>query len=365
MGNRQNRHGLNGYIPEKVKRAVRQQCGFGCVLCGSAFVQYDHFDPEFKDATDHRVEGIALLCPGHHADFTFKHLPRHLVAQARSNPWSLRHGFAHDFLYLEPGPPRIIVGSNVVVGSYVAISVDGDPIVWFEPPEDAGAPMRLNARFIDAAGEEIARVDRNEFKAFFTGYDVTLTGTRFTFTHKDRGVSLIMDREGGKDIRIVEARLHSGEGLFEVARDGSMTFPRGNTRITSHQSVFYGRGVALPLSHAPCDPGPSCKQRLTWHFFAASYGTPLWDASCTLRGYKILDSLFDVQGRRFGYIDDKGMVRRITGAHYGAYGDGAIVAPRELMPSGHPYYVAPRERVQANLTGRRPNITARFFGLLM
>lgn len=32
-----NRHGLSRYIPPNIKRTIRKQCGFGCVVCGVAF----------------------------------------------------------------------------------------------------------------------------------------------------------------------------------------------------------------------------------------------------------------------------------------------------------------------------------------
>lgn len=48
-----NKHGLSRTIPEPVKREVRQACGFGCVFCGHALVEYEHVDPLFADARLH------------------------------------------------------------------------------------------------------------------------------------------------------------------------------------------------------------------------------------------------------------------------------------------------------------------------
>ena len=57
-----NKHGLTRDIPNDVKRKVRQRDGFGCVICGSAFYTYEHFDPEFVEAENHDPHGICLLC---------------------------------------------------------------------------------------------------------------------------------------------------------------------------------------------------------------------------------------------------------------------------------------------------------------
>ncbi|GAH43227.1 unnamed protein product, partial [marine sediment metagenome] len=48
-----NQYGLSRYIPLEIKRAVRQKCGFGCVVCGSTIYQYHHFDPPFNEAKQH------------------------------------------------------------------------------------------------------------------------------------------------------------------------------------------------------------------------------------------------------------------------------------------------------------------------
>ena len=57
-----NKHGLSRYIPEAIKREVRQRCGFGCVICGFGFYDYEHFDPDFADAKFHDPNGMTLLC---------------------------------------------------------------------------------------------------------------------------------------------------------------------------------------------------------------------------------------------------------------------------------------------------------------
>jgi hypothetical protein len=47
------------YVPAEIKRAVRQRCGFGCVLCGVPIFQYDHMIP-FAEVQEHTEENITL-----------------------------------------------------------------------------------------------------------------------------------------------------------------------------------------------------------------------------------------------------------------------------------------------------------------
>ncbi|WP_140145769.1 HNH endonuclease, partial [Vibrio parahaemolyticus] len=77
-----NKHGLSRYIPEDVKRKVRQKCGYGCVVCGTAIVEYEHVDPEFSEAKEHDPDKIVLLCSQCHAKVTRKFLSKESIKLA-------------------------------------------------------------------------------------------------------------------------------------------------------------------------------------------------------------------------------------------------------------------------------------------
>jgi hypothetical protein len=62
MASQVNKHGLPRSIPSHIKQEIRQRCGFGCVICGFGFYDYEHFDPDFVDAKSHSPEGMTLLC---------------------------------------------------------------------------------------------------------------------------------------------------------------------------------------------------------------------------------------------------------------------------------------------------------------
>ena len=69
MPKKKNRFGLSRDIPDKKKRAIRQACGFGCIVCGCMLFEYAHSDPPFEDAKTHDPEKIKLLCKGCHGKF--------------------------------------------------------------------------------------------------------------------------------------------------------------------------------------------------------------------------------------------------------------------------------------------------------
>jgi hypothetical protein len=93
-----NKHGLARYIPSDIQRQIRQECGFGCVICGAAFYDYEHIEPEFADAREHNPAAMALLCGGCHARVTRKRLSKASVWAARKNPCCLQQGFNREAL---------------------------------------------------------------------------------------------------------------------------------------------------------------------------------------------------------------------------------------------------------------------------
>src|SRR5574337_274292 len=87
-----NKFGLSRDIPDLIKREVRQKCGFGCVVCGSAVYQYEHLEPLFPDAKNHDPNGIVLLCGGCHDRVTRGMLSKETIKLKANNPKCLEEG---------------------------------------------------------------------------------------------------------------------------------------------------------------------------------------------------------------------------------------------------------------------------------
>lgn len=77
-------------IPEPLKRQVRQQCGFGCILCGKPLYHYEHMI-EFAVVQEHTLENLALLCAEHHDEKTRGIRTTESIVQARAAPFNLGH----------------------------------------------------------------------------------------------------------------------------------------------------------------------------------------------------------------------------------------------------------------------------------
>ena len=55
-------------IPEKVKKILRSEVGFGCPVngCGNPYLEYHHFDPPVSVKPHNNPDGMIALCTHHH-----------------------------------------------------------------------------------------------------------------------------------------------------------------------------------------------------------------------------------------------------------------------------------------------------------
>ncbi len=189
-----NRFGLKRRIPPDVARAVRKRCGFGCVVCGSALYDYDHFSPEFKDAPGHDPLGVILLCPNHHrAKGGF--VSRATLERCANAPFCKAQGFSHTAMDI--GNLTISIGPYVAYRCRTALEVNSMfgvdrigfrgavlgwlPIVempmrakaiWFEPSEEDGAPLQLNAIICGRDGKPLAWIENNVWHGSASNLDI-------------------------------------------------------------------------------------------------------------------------------------------------------------------------------------------------
>lgn len=193
MANRKsstNRFGLTRDIGDPVRRKVRQQSGFGCVVCGNAVVHYEHFDPEFKDAREHAADGMTLLCGRHHDEKTRGFLPREELQRYIDDPCALRAGYSHGALEQQSGPPTIKVGGVVSVDSASTIQVLDRTVLGLHYPTDPHEPALLTAYLTDPSGKDVLAIDQNEWTIRSDVWDAEVTGTTITIKRKLREIIL-------------------------------------------------------------------------------------------------------------------------------------------------------------------------------
>jgi hypothetical protein len=242
-----NAFGLDRSIPAEIKRLVRQRCGFGCVICGLGVVQYEHVDPEFKDARRHDPDAIALLCPQCHAKVTAGMWSKARVKLAMKSPKCHQLGYTREFFDLVVGHPEIQFGGVLLKNCPVPIEVRGQPLFSIKPAENPGEPFLLSGYFTDSKGEVSLVIQDNEWRAEANLWDVEVKGPRITIREAQRATHLVL-RVDPPNALVVERLDMLLAGIrFEANGDFlRVTYPDGSGgEFTSCLSDNCSVGIAL------------------------------------------------------------------------------------------------------------------------
>ena len=223
----ENKYNLSRTIPAAVKREVRQRCGFGCVVCGSAIYDYEHFDPEFSEAKEHAPEGIALLCPTDHARKRKKLLSHKQYLQAIANPRALQLKKADAEWEVAGFAPTIVIGQKIFTGGTSVLKIDGELLLGFNEPEEEGLPPRLNCRFFDREENEVFSIIDNEISIFSDAFDIDTTSNLWTVRSDLYKIDLKIELNPPSNIVIKQLHFHykkwellARDEKFELKYDG-------------------------------------------------------------------------------------------------------------------------------------------------
>jgi len=246
MSDKLNKHGLGRYISSEVAMKIRKDSGYGCVVCGAIFCQYEHIDPEFHDAFEHDPDKMALLCARHHDDVTHGRMHKDDVWEAKLNPHNLNVGINFSGFYNQRTQARIYIGSNLLgsaaVGKInlgeVVLSLYGKPILWFENSDSKISPINTCAIFYGDGMEPSAYINRNCFIKEKVNYDFNSVSTRVEIRSAPGIIDLILDFPGRRDIAIKKLRMNFLDCEVRIDSKGSVTFKYGNSVLQSTGSNF-------------------------------------------------------------------------------------------------------------------------------
>jgi hypothetical protein len=135
---KQKQYGLSRDIPPEIKLKIRKREGFGCVICGVGIIEYEHVDPEFKNAKEHDFTCMTILCPTCHAKKTRGFLSKESIKSAMQNPKCLQQGFNKEILDIGKGQPKLIFAGSTFSNCIVPIMVSNQPLCILKPPEHEG-----------------------------------------------------------------------------------------------------------------------------------------------------------------------------------------------------------------------------------
>lgn len=198
-----NKHGLRKLQgTSRIARQLRQECGFGCVICGSAFYQYEHIDPEFKDAKKHDPAKMALLCGSCHDKVTKGIWSKQKVKEARANPHCLQSGFSSDFFDDGTDLPTFVLGGAKVYRPKFVLRILGEPLLTMKGAERSGGPVRITGVFYDRNGERIGALEDNCWKGPSKNWDIETVGQKITIRRGHGDIALVLRTEPRKALII-------------------------------------------------------------------------------------------------------------------------------------------------------------------
>lgn len=187
-----NKHGLRRTVPADVRREVRQRCGFGCVICGLGFYDYEHFDPDFAEATEHNPAGMTLLCSQCNQKRARGRLSAATVAAANANPKCLQQGFSSELFDFGSEPIEVGFAGVTFYDCRHLVVVNGRPLLSVSPPRDPGEPVLLSGLFTDANGRVTLTIENNVWSVGTENWDVECVGPRLTIRSAPGDISLAL-----------------------------------------------------------------------------------------------------------------------------------------------------------------------------
>jgi len=203
-------------IPSPIRRAVRQRCGFGCVVCGLPLYEYEHM-MEWAEVHRHVAEEITLLCDQHHREKSSGLLPIDAVRKANADPFNRRAGVSAPYsLHYSGQQVSVDIGSNTMTAStasdFVALLIDGMPIVGFRFED---GHYLLNVALFDVTNECVMQIVDNELVYSAGPWDVEFVGTRLIIRAAARQIFIDLTFEPPSAFRLTRGRLlFNGVELF-------------------------------------------------------------------------------------------------------------------------------------------------------
>lgn len=322
MAQKTNKYGLSRSIPAAIKRKIRSECGYGCVLCGSVIIEYEHIEPEWNDAKEHDPSKMALLCPDHHARVTKGIISKHKIIEARKNPWSFIHGHSYDSLSMEASSNKIKIADNIFEDVDIIVDLNNKPLIWFNEAEEYGAPKRLNALFYDQNGKLISQIINNEFRAFVDGCDVNAQGYKITLNYHRQRINLELEREADEVIQINKLNMFYDGYNFSINEVGdfSIKTPDGSNITLNGCGVKNGR-CAFKFGSVP----KSKLEKPSDFLIVMLKGEHIYNYMQQHIGYLFNSYIIDKHGYRVGKVQNQN-VYNLKEELIGIYKDNGILA---------------------------------------
>jgi trigger factor len=237
-------------IPEKIKRAVRQRCRFGCVICGIPLFHYDHIE-EYADVQEHKAENLTLLCPNHHQSKTSNRLSKDLLLKRNAKPFNEGHGLTAKSavsLVSAGNVAKFFAGGNTFLFPIVprqlfpCITIDGEVVAGLTVEDGA---LLLDLKLHDATGATSMLSERGEVAISTGNRDYRLEGE--TLSIRSAPANIIVELEYFADgFWLKRGQFFGANGVELTIHETELIAITAAGARTSHAfSLFMGGGITV------------------------------------------------------------------------------------------------------------------------
>lgn len=363
MTNTVNSFGLKRYIPSKIKRKIRSDAGYGCVICGNLFVDYEHIAPEFHEATEHDADKMTLLCSFCHDKVTKKIFSKDKVWKAKENPKAKQQGFVRDILDPNNTSQTVHLGSSTLSMQQVILVLHNKPVLWFSKSEDPSAPYELNFIFHDQNSNVAGFINKNIFSGLLIENDISTKGCTIK-VKKGRKTYVEIKSEGGAPLKINKMDSQYGLAKISIAPNGDLIL--GSNIISGFHSSE--NDVAGIVFHGvPVTPVTRMRKKINKHVIAVKLGMKKDNVIVNYRGLDIawvLDNIIITRDYMIAaYIgeNEEDVVTSIVGESSGdiigklvrtkindVKKGWMVVVQDDEHKNGEPIWISPRDKCSIN-----------------
>jgi len=195
MAQKMNKYGLKRNIPTHIKREIRKRCGFGCVRCGFGWYDYEHFDPDYCDATEHNPNKMTLLCMSCNQKRNRGILSRESVIEANKNPKCLEEGFANEQFDYGSSPIEVIIGECRFINCQHILCINNEPILTIKNPEEENDTFLLSGKFFNSEGIKIFEIKNNQWFGDINNWDIECVGKKIKIKENESTNTLTIRQE--------------------------------------------------------------------------------------------------------------------------------------------------------------------------
>lgn len=242
------------YIPEGIRRQLRQEACFGCCYCGDPILDYHHIIP-WSERKHNEPDHMIALCPTHHR--MAGKMSRSKQYKIKHEPINAKQGAIKGLLVSEKLQTEFLMGSNLYVNTPVIFSYFELPIIKYR----IAGGQNLISVYIPKNDywPELLVEDNDMIVETSDAWDIVFRSNYLKFTKASFGQFFEIDFRS--EVVKIAGRIEIGGNYFEFDAqktnlDGA--YISGCRFENCGAGIAYGDGIhrILVPNYAMQNPGP-------------------------------------------------------------------------------------------------------------